>query len=445
MIKKTFHSVRRFLANHWLSLQPAIQIAITGSQGKTNTTQLIYKVLSSKNPTTVTDINLDTIYNTPITALKVCPWTKYVIFELGVDKPGEMSRHLEIVKPKIAVITGISPVHTDKDHLGSLDNLILEKRKLIESLPKNGIAILNGDDSNVRKMAKHTKAQVIFYGLGENNDIQAKNIILSLEGLSFEIITGPVSISLPPVLTSLRAVGTPAISTPVIFKLKTKLIGKHHAYNILAAYAVYRALGFQDNQSFQNIIESIKPLSGRMSLEDGPLGTRVLNDSLRANPASTASGLQTLSEIKYIQGRKIAVLAEMGELEKAKEEHQKIGQLVASLKINYLVAIGPLQKYAVSEAVKNGFTEENIFWVNNVDEAAKVLKKIVKKGDLIYLKGSLLRHVERVTLILSKKEVKCNVIVCHFYFHCLKCKYLKSGFKASSNSENKESKSANLH
>lgn len=430
-LKQSFHRTRRFLAKHWLSLQPVIQIAITGSQGKTSTTQLIYKVLSSKYPTAVTDINLDTIYNVPITALKVGWWTKYVVFELGIDKPDEMSRHLEIVKPKIAVITGISPVHTDKEHLGSLENLILEKRKLIEALPKNGIAILNGDDDNVRKMAKHAKARVIFYGLGENNDIQAKNINLSLEGLSFEIvinITGPVSIFFPPVLTSLRAVGIPKISTPVILRIKTKLIGRHHVYNILAAYAVYRALGFQDNRSFQNVVESTIPLPGRMSFEDGPLGTKVLNDSLRASPASTISGLQTLSEIKYTKGRKIAVLAEMGELEKAKEEHQKIGQYVADLKINYLITIGPLQKNVAVEAIKNGFTKENVFSVNNVNEAANVLKKIIKKDDLIYLKGSLMRHIERVLLILEGKEVGCQTIVCPFYHHCPECQFLKKGF-----------------
>jgi len=437
-LKQLFHSARRFISKHWLNLQPAIQIAITGSQGKTNTAQLIYKILSSKNPTTVTDINLDTNYNIPITALKVCPWTKYVVFELGIDKPGEMSRHLEIVKPKIAVITGISPVHTDKNHLGSLENLILEKRKLIEALPKNGVAILNGDDENVKKMAKHTKAQVIFYGLNEDNDIQAKNISLSLEGLSFELFARKTGVEMAGVRDSLPAgrqarnevsTGGREIETgPAILKIKTKLIGKHHVYNILAAYAVYRTLGFQDNQSFQKIIESIQPLSGRMSLENGPLGTKILNDSLRANPASTASGLQTLSEIKYTQGRKIAVLAEMGELENPKEEHQKIGQLVAGLKINYIVGIGPLQKNVTAEAVKNGFTQENIFWVNNVADAAKVLKKIIKKGDLIYLKGSLMRHVERVLLILEGRKVGCQTIICPFYRHCLKCQFLQKGY-----------------
>jgi UDP-N-acetylmuramyl pentapeptide synthase len=165
-----------------------------------------------------------------------------------------------------------------------------------------------------------------------------------------------------------------------------------------------------------------------MSLGNGPLGSKILNDSLRASPASTASGLQTLSEIKYTQGRKIAVLAEMGELENPKEEHQRIGRLVAGLKINYLVAIGPMQKNVVIEAIKNGFTKENIFSVNNVNEAANVLKKIIKKDDLIYLKGSLMRHVERVLLILEGKEVGCQTIVCPFYHHCLECQFLKKGF-----------------
>lgn len=421
LIKKFFHQTRRFFAKYWLSLQPALQIAITGSQGKTGTAQMIAKVLSSFDSTVATDVNLDTIYNVPITALKVMPWTKYAVFELGVDHAGEMDFHLEIVKPKIAVVTGISPVHTDEEHLGSLENLIKEKRKLIEVLPKDGYAILNGDDENVRKMAKYTKAKVLFYGTGpKTGDIFADNVMLSLNGTQFKI-------------------HEKTNSSP-FYEIFTPLIGQHHVSNIMATYLVAKAVEqlTGENTSTRRIgglievVKTMKPLSGRMSVEEGPLGITVLNDSLRANPSSTASGLETLSQIIYPQRRKTAVLAEMGELQFPEKEHQKIGRLTAKLDIDFLVAIGPLQKFVSDKAVKGGMAKDKVFWVVDVFEAAAVLKKILKRGDLLYLKGSLLRHVERVLLILAGKEVGCNVITCPFYHHCLTCPYLKIGYQNKS-------------
>ncbi len=378
--KHLFHMTRRFIAKRWLSLMPALQIAVTGSQGKTNTTQTIYGILKQIGLTVVTDINLDTIYNVPITALRVRPSTKFAIFELGVDHPGEMDKHLEIVKPKIAVVTGISPVHTDADHLGSLENLIKEKRKLIEALPKNGYAILNYDDENVRKMAPFTKAKILWYGTDKKHcDIWANKLNVSLEGTAFSLNGQPVT---------------------------TRLIGKHHIYTIMTAYLVYKLM-VDNNQfplvltDFNQFLSNVIPLPGRMSVEPGPLGTTVLNDSLRANPSSTASGLQTLSEIEYKGGRKIAVLAEMGELADPVEEHKKIGRLIGRLKINFLIGIGPYQKYTVEEAVKSGMAKQNVFWVRDVNGSAEILKKIICADDLIYLKGSLHKGLWKITTIIS--------------------------------------------
>ncbi|MDP3888696.1 MAG: hypothetical protein Q8Q24_01490, partial [bacterium] len=116
----------------------------------------------------------------------------------------------------------------------------------------------------------------------------------------------------------------------------------------------------------------------------------------------------------------------MGELgEYAQIEHQKIGQTTAKLKIDYLIGIGPLQKLTVEEAIKNGMKKEKAFWVTDVAEAAKVLEKIIQKGDLLYLKGSLKRHLERVIFILEGKNVCCAKVTCEHYHPCLSCPQLK--------------------
>lgn len=400
-IKQAFHNIRRNIAYTWLSIQPAVQIAITGSQGKTNTTNIISKITLKKGSTISTHIDLDTIYNVPITALKVMPWTKYAVFELGIDKIGEMDFHLQIVKPKIAVITGISPVHTDEEHLKNLENLIKEKQKVINALPDDGYAILNYDDKNIRNMANNTKAKILWYGNNkEKCDVWCEDINVFINKTQAVLNTKTES-----------------------FPISTPLLGKHSISNIMAGYLVSKIIGL-DKNSFISAIKSISPIKGRMNIENGPLNTIIINDSLRANPSSTKHGLKTLSEIDYKKGRKIAVLAEMGELQYPEKEHRKIGELIPTLNIDYFVLIGPLQKYTALSALEKGMDKKKVFAVKDVFEASGILKSIICDNDLIYLKGSLLRHIERVLLLLKGENIKCKKILCDCYHQCCNCENL---------------------
>jgi len=401
-MKQIFHKTRRFLAKIWLELNPQLRIVgITGSYGKTNTTVAITKVLSQKYPTIQTDLNLDTVFNLPITILKVKPWTEALILEMGVDHPQEMDFHLSLVKPQVGVLTGITPVHSDEEHLGSLEGIIEEKGKLLKSLPEDGLAVLNYDDENVRKMAKFSRAPVIFYGKNKKNcQIWADKIRVGLDNLQFELHDGQK-----------------------VYKISTGLIGEHHVNTCMAAYAVGKFLGVPEEKIIF-ALGKLTPLAGRLNIQKGPKDTFLLNDALRANPASTIGGLITLNQLPA--KRKIVVLGEMGELGDFSEEgHRVVGKTIARIKIDYLITVGPLTKYIIDSAVKSGFSSKKAFWAKNVKEAAKILEKILKKDDMIYLKGSLLRHMERIILILEGKKVRCDKVSCHFYKSCLTCPSLK--------------------
>lgn len=213
------------------------------------------------------------------------------------------------------------------------------------------------------------------------------------------------------------------------FMVELPLIGLHHVYNVAASFAAYLTLGFTDINQFKTILKSMKPLAGRMSMEKGPLDTLLLDDSLRANPASTVSGLLTLSEIDYKEGKKIAILAEMGELEHPGQEHKKIGEFLTKLKIDFVILIGPLHTNTFQAAVAGGFPKGNIFPAKTVIDAAEILKTYIQKNDLIYLKGSLLRKIRRIIMMLEGVKVGCNIVVCPFYHPCQKCKYLEHGYK----------------
>jgi len=200
--------------------------------------------------------------------------------------------------------------------------------------------------------------------------------------------------------------------------IQTGLIGYPAVLNCMAAYIVGRELKVEENE-IQAKLKELKPLKGRLSFEKGPLGSYLLNDSLRANPASTISGLKTLSQFS---GRKIAVLGEMGELGELEEKmHRLVGKEIAGFKIDYLIGVGPLTKFVIAEAKKNGFDKKKCYWAKDVKQAAEILKKILKDGDIFYLKASLLRHLERIILILNGEKVCCNEIICHRYQKCSTC------------------------
>jgi len=403
--KQPFHYLRRKAAKFWLNFFPNLTIiGITGSYGKTNTARAITQVLSEKFSTLQTDLNLDTVYNLPITILQLRPGHQALVLEYGVDHKNEMDYHLALVKPSIGVITGINPTHSDPELLGSLKGIIEEKSKLLKSLPRKGWAILNWNDERVRKMERTAKTKIIRYGITSECDYWAKEIGVDFSGTSFILCHQKEEI-----------------------KIKTGLVGRHFVLNCLAAAAVGRIKGLSWEEIKKGLAR-LKPLSGRLSVEKGPRGSILLDDHLRANPASTLAGLQTLADLPT-KGRRIAVLGEMGELGRlVKKEHQRIGkELVKLKKIDYLISVGPLQKLTAQAAIKAGVKKEQVFWVENISEAAEILKKILHINDLLYLKGSLLRHTERILLILKGEKVGCKLTSCHYYWQCQNCPYLLSG------------------
>jgi len=391
------------LAHWWWRLHPQVTvIGVTGSYGKTNTTRAIAAVLAQKYKTLQTDINLDTNYNLPITLLKLRDHQKMVL-EYGVDHKGEMAAHLKLVKPDIAVMTGINPTHSDPELLGSLQGIIREKSQLLAPAK---LVILNQNDQYVRQMRPADwQGRVWRYSLKTKADFWADQIKVSFKGTNFRLHCANTPREWPK-------------DSPGVFQ--TGLIGRHFVQACLAALAVGRHQGLTWPAIKQGLAK-LTPLKGRLSIEKGPRGSVLLNDALRANPASTLAGLQTLADLPT-KGRRIAVLGEMGELgQSAKKEHQRIGRQVGKLKIDYFVAVGPLQKLA-TQASK--LPADRVFAVDNVQQAAAALQKILKKDDLLYLKGSLLRHMERVLLILRGQKVNCQRVVCDHYDQCPTCPYL---------------------
>ena len=257
-------------------------------------------------------------------------------------------------------------------------------------MPRDGWVIVNWDDHLARQIADVAMGKVIFYGRNRYHcQFWASHIKTSFKGTSFKL--------------HFRGIG---------HVVKLPLIGRHHVYTALAAATIGTLSGLKWREIASGI-SKVSPLDGRGNIDPGPKESVILNDSRRANPASAVAGLQTLADLPA--KRKIAVLGEMRELGKYEEGgHRSVGRKVTETKPDYLICVGGATKYIAEEA-KKGMKKDRVIFVKDVFEAAGALSGILRKGDLWYLKGSLLAHLERIPLILEGKDVDPDEVASQRY------------------------------
>ncbi|MEK7497668.1 MAG: UDP-N-acetylmuramoyl-tripeptide--D-alanyl-D-alanine ligase [Patescibacteria group bacterium] len=377
--KWLIHPLKRHLTHSYSEALAAIGceiIGITGSAGKTTVKELIASVLSQKFNTVYTPANIDPIYNIPTTVLKTPLNTQKLILEMGIEYPGEMDFYLWLAKPKTGVVTTIYYTHTQ--FLGSLDNVKREKGKLIESLPKNGYAILNYDDRNVRDLAKVTDAEVVWYGTDSKADIRATDIEF-----------------------------TDDLKTKFILKLGSEaeeitlnLFGQQFVPLALAAAAV----GHLDGIEIKKIKHGLEKV-GRQPHRMIPIklenGTTIIDDSYNANPLATKEALRVLGNIGKGR-RKIFIFAEMKELGQYEEKsHREVGAFAAETGVNITFGLGELTRFTLKEIDKRRRGSKTIF-SESKKELIELVKKTVRPGDVILVKGSRSMAMEEVVDCLAK-------------------------------------------
>lgn len=371
------HPIKRRMAKYYLLILQKFfgltVIGITGSAGKTSTKDMITSVLSQKGKTIATYKNIDSVYNIPTTILKCTPWTKYLVLEMGIEYPGEMDFYLWLAKPEIGVITNIHPTHTQ--FLGSVQGVAKEKIKLIKILPKSGFAILNKENSYLKKIANKTKAKVIWYGKG--GEIKAENLDFTEDldnKYTLIVRSDKINVQLP-------------------------ILGQQFVSNSLAAASVGSICGISLSL-IRNGLEKFTPPEHRMKPIRLKSGALVLDDSYNNNPAAAEKALKTL---KTVAKDKISVVVMGGMLELGRDEekhHRKVGKLISSLEIDYLIGVGPASKFLVEEASKE-MEKNNSHWVPNWKEAVPILQPLLKKDTVVLVKGSRSIGLERLVSRLS--------------------------------------------
>ncbi len=383
--KKPAHIAKTLAAKTYLKALSSLEIiGITGSVGKTLTQNAIVSVLSQKFKTITPDENLDPTFRIPQTILKSKPWHQKLVLEYGVEHPGEMENYLQTAKPKIAVVTAISPTHIK--YFGDESGIYAEKVKLVEALSKNSHAVLNADDPNAKKMATHTQAKVWFFGKSAKDGVKVSHVVTTLKGTKFRM----------------HYQGQKA-------SVSWKVLGKHQLTSAYAAATVGIISGLTLKQIAKGLSQTKVPDHRLASIVTKHIN--LIDDSYNSSPKAAEKALETLKDIGKHK-KKILILGEMRDLgDFSQAAHKKLGEKIAKSNINYLVTVGKVAKQISNAAKKNKF-KGKILEFPNSKLATKEVKKLVGKNSLILVKGSRHEHLERIVYGLLGKSTKINCYHC---------------------------------
>jgi UDP-N-acetylmuramoyl-tripeptide--D-alanyl-D-alanine ligase len=353
-------------------------VAITGSAGKTTAKELTAHVLSASGRKVLRNIkNYNNGLGHPLTVINLANDLSYdiAVLEMGMSTPmNEIARLCRITPPDVAVELNVLPVHVE--HLGSIENVAKAKAELVEGMKTGGTAILNADDERVAAMEPLGKGRTVTYGIANKADVMAKDVRFERFGetkftLAFDNETAEVAFPLN---------------------------GRHNILNALAAAAVGRTFGMTVDQ-VAGSLKTVEPPPQRGEIIHFAEGFTVINDSYNSNPAALLSMVNTLVEGSRPGERKIVVAGEMLELgHNAAAIHRETGSKVAATDIDLLIGVRGLGQELV--AGSNGIDAR---FAADSDAAGEMLAGIVKKGDVILVKGSRGVRTEKVIDKLLEK------------------------------------------
>ncbi len=352
---------------------PALQvIGVTGSVGKTSTKELTANVLRQRFVTHASPGNLNSEQGLPLALMGLNTTHEVAVLEMGMYGLGEIDRLCLLARPQIGIVTNVGPVHLSR--LGTIERIAEAKSELVRALPaaeEGGAAILNWDDERVRAMAALTSARIIRYGLTPDADLWADQIeSMGMEGIRFRFHH--------------RREGTGKVES---IHVKIPLMGRHSVHTALCATAVALLEGL----SWGEIIAGLQVTAGQLRLVavQGINGSTVIDDTYNASPASTIAALNLLADIQPgAGGRRIAVLGDMRELGSYETEgHRLVGRRAAAV-VDVLITVGRLGGGIGEEALTVGLPAQNLHILPNHQDAIDMLRRIVRPGDLVLVKGS---------------------------------------------------------
>lgn len=352
--------------------------AVTGSNGKTTTKEMLYAIMNVRHRTFRSPGNLNNLYGLPISLGMMPSDVPYAIFELGISTIGEMTRLASVIKPEVAIITNVGPTHLETLH--SVDNVGKAKFELVDHLPVGAVCVLNVDDPLIMREARARRLEFIGFGIENEAPFQARDIQLDETGAQ---------------------VFTVAETTIIL-----PAVGRVNIYNALAAIAASSVWGCTPADWIQGLA-AFRPVDMRLTIEQFA-GLHLIIDCYNANPGSMAAALRLLSEFSST-GKKIAVLGDMLELgETSAAHHFEAGRQAAGSDARYLFCLGPQSQQIIAGAVAAGFNPQHARHFLKHQKLLDGLLDVISVDDTILFKGSRGMELEKIVVGLKGSAFKNN-------------------------------------
>jgi UDP-N-acetylmuramoyl-tripeptide--D-alanyl-D-alanine ligase len=365
------------LATHHRSRFNIPVVAVTGSNGKTTTKDMVANVLAQRWRTLKTEGNYNNRIGVPHTLFRLTDRHQAAVIEMGVDHRGQTTRLCEIVRPTLGVITNIGPDHLE--FVGGMEGSAQAKAELLDMLPPDGTAVLNADDSYFDYLAARARCRVLSFGLSQRAQVRAIRVASDARhGTTFGLL--------------LPGKTRP---TPVAIKVH----GVHNVTNALAAAAVGCSLNLTGAMIAQGLAR-FRPAAMRSQVMSHH-GVQIINDCYNANPASMQAALELLAGWSPARER-MAVLGDMLELGRETQQlHRDVGRFAAGLPLTRLIACGTLGREIAAGARQAGMPEQAIVEVSDASAAAELVKKLIRRGDVVLVKASRGMRMEQIVQGLS--------------------------------------------
>ena len=375
LVDNTLHALQQVAA--WWRSQFSVQVVgITGSVGKTTTKEITAAVLRQRFVTLKSAGNLNNEIGLPLTLLQLDDSHQRAVLEMGMYALGEIAQLCRIAQPRIGVITNVEPVHLER--VGTIERVAQAKAELVEALPADGVALLNADEPLVAAMRGLTQARVFMYGLTDDCDLWADQIVgEGLDGIRFRFHYRGETVH-----------------------VKVPLLGRHSVHTALRAAAV----GLIEGLNWEEIVTGLQDVGAQLRLVvvRGINGATLLDDTYNASPASMLAALNLLEDMAAGDGRRIAVLGDMMELGSQEEEgHRLVGARAADV-ADYLLTVGPRARWTAYEARAAGQPPGSVRAVETAAEAIAVLRSVIGPGDVVLVKGSRAAHMDDVVAALAE-------------------------------------------
>lgn len=345
-------------------------IAITGSNGKTTTKDILASMLATRFKVVAAESSFNNGIGVPLTLCRADDSTDVLVIEIGTNNPGEVAALGEISRPTTVVITNVGPSHLSG--LEGEEGVLREKLSLATKATEGATLYINGDDKRLRHAQlplDHRTGKCVSYGVDSDCDVRP---------LEAEADGGSVSFRL----------------TPKGERIRARLRGRHNLSNLLAAAVVARDLGVDEKGLCQGAAAVTPP---RMRMEQRDIGgMRVIFDCYNANPASMNAALDAWAS-EPVRGRRVAVLGDMLELgDRTHDFHRELGRRLAELGPDCIVLVGEFMRITGEAALGEGVSSDRIHGFSSVVDSREEILGLLDVGDDILLKASRGVGLERL-------------------------------------------------